>query len=67
MASKLGFLIFCPSSLQLLTPSILTANATMFVYKADKNMEKMYHAMVKEISKIKANFEETAATLLTLK
>ena len=50
MASKLGFLILSPSSLQLLTPSILTANATMFVYKADKTMEKMYHAMVKEIS-----------------
>ena len=39
MASKLGFLILGPSSLQL-TPSILTANATMFVYKADKTMEK---------------------------
>ena len=49
MASKLGFLILSPSSLQLLTPSILTANATMFVYKADRNMEKMDHAVVKEI------------------
>ena len=67
MASKLVFLILSPSSLQPLTPSILTANATMFVYKADKTMEKMYHAMVKEISKNKANFGETAATLLILK
>ena len=50
MASKLGFLILSPSSLQLLTPSILRANATMFVYKTDKSMEKMDHAVVKEIS-----------------
>ena len=50
MASKLGFLILSPSSLQLLTPSIVTANATMFVYKADKNMEKLDHAVVKKNS-----------------
>ena len=65
MASKLGFLILSPSSLQLLTPSIVTANATMFVYKADKNMEKMDHAVVKK-NRNKANFGETAATLLIL-
>ena len=39
----------------------------MFVYKADKNMEKMYHAVVKEINKIKADFGEAATTLLIFK
>ena len=41
MASKRGFPSLSPSSIQLLTPSTLTANEAMFVYKADKNMEKM--------------------------
>ena len=39
----------------------------MFVYKADKNMEKMYRAVVKEINNNKANFEEAAAPLLVFK
>ena len=44
----------------------------MFVYNADKNMEKStmqktYHAVVGEINKNKANLGEAAATLLLLK
>ena len=64
MVSKPGFPSLSPSSIQLLTPSKLTANEAMFVYKADKNMEKMYHAVVKKINNNKANFGEAAATLL---
>ena len=41
---------------QLLTPSILTANEAMFVYDVEKNMEKKYHAVVGEINKNKADF-----------
>ena len=40
MVSKPGFSSLSPSSIQLLTPSILTANEAMFVYKADKIWKK---------------------------
>ena len=44
------------SSVQLLTPSILTTNEAMFVYNEEKNMEKKYHAVVGEINNNKADF-----------
>ena len=58
MASNQGFLSLSQSSIQLHTPSILTTNQAIFVYKAGKNTEKKDHAVVKEIHKNQANFGE---------
>ena len=67
MTYKKGFLSYSPSSVQLLTPSVLTANEAMFVYNLDKNMEKRHRAVVGEVNKNKADFGEAAATLLLMK
>ena len=40
MTGKQRFRSLSPSSIQLFTPSIFTANEAMFVYKADRKMEK---------------------------
>ena len=63
MTCKQGFLSSCPSSVQLLNPSILAANEAMFVYNEDKNMGKeKHHAVVGEINRNKADFGKDAAT-----